>query len=432
MIRMDELIRLMKELEDQLVVCMRCGMCQAVCPLYAETGRESDVARGKLALLDGLMKSMFSDPEGVGKRLNKCLLCGSCSSNCPSGVKVIDIFIKARAIITAYSGLNPAKRIVLQGMLSHPKLFDRLMEWGAKFQKLFISPVNEIIGTSCSRIVSPLLSDRHFLPLAQKPFHQVVPFLNTAGKSGIRAAFFTGCLIDKIFPGVAESAIKALAHHSIGIFMPKGQGCCGIPALSSGDISAYRRLLNHNIELLESEKWDYLVTACATCTSTIKKIWPAMLENEPERFKERVIALSEKTLDISQFLVSVMKVDFPSKDIAGSTCLDVTYHDSCHLKKSLGVFAQPRAMIRSNSNYNLKEMPEPDSCCGMGGSFNLQYYDLSSRIGSKKQTNISSTSASVVATGCPACMMQIADMLSKAKNSISVKHYIEIYAENLL
>ena len=53
---MKQLAGLIKELEDQLVVCMRCGMCQAVCPVYAETGREADVARGKLALLDGLVQ----------------------------------------------------------------------------------------------------------------------------------------------------------------------------------------------------------------------------------------------------------------------------------------------------------------------------------------------------------------------------------------
>ena len=45
MTSMQELSRMMKALEDQLVVCMKCGMCQAVCPLFAETGREADVAR---------------------------------------------------------------------------------------------------------------------------------------------------------------------------------------------------------------------------------------------------------------------------------------------------------------------------------------------------------------------------------------------------
>ena len=88
------LAQLMRELEEQLVVCMRCGMCQAVCPLFAETGREADVARGKLALLDGLMQELFKDSKGVQERLNRCLLCGSCASNCPSGVKVLDILSK--------------------------------------------------------------------------------------------------------------------------------------------------------------------------------------------------------------------------------------------------------------------------------------------------------------------------------------------------
>ena len=44
----------MAKLEGQLVSCRRCGLCQAVCPLFAQTGREADVARGKLALLSGL------------------------------------------------------------------------------------------------------------------------------------------------------------------------------------------------------------------------------------------------------------------------------------------------------------------------------------------------------------------------------------------
>ena len=61
---MKELARLMKELEDQLVACMRCGLCQAVCPLFAETGREADVARGKLALLSGLAAGNPPKPPG--------------------------------------------------------------------------------------------------------------------------------------------------------------------------------------------------------------------------------------------------------------------------------------------------------------------------------------------------------------------------------
>ena len=68
---MKTLTTLMKELEDQLIVCMRCGMCQAVCPLFTETGREADVARGKLALLDGLFlnRPEASDMQSVPRHI---------------------------------------------------------------------------------------------------------------------------------------------------------------------------------------------------------------------------------------------------------------------------------------------------------------------------------------------------------------------------
>ena len=180
----------MQELEDQLTVCMRCGMCQAVCPLFAETGREADVARGKLALLEGLLQEMFKDPKGVYERLNRCLLCGSCSANCPSGVSVMEIFIKSRAILTGFMGLSPSKKLLLRGMLSRPELFNRMAEWGSRFQKIFSKPANEVIGTSCARFVSPLIGNRHFIPLAQTPFHHLMPALNTQkGHSGIKGAF---------------------------------------------------------------------------------------------------------------------------------------------------------------------------------------------------------------------------------------------------
>ncbi|OEU63918.1 MAG: (Fe-S)-binding protein [Desulfobacterales bacterium PC51MH44] len=428
---MKELTGLMRELEDQLVVCMRCGMCQAVCPLFVETGREADVARGKLALLDGLLLEMFKDPQGVYERLNKCLLCGSCAANCPSGVSVLEIFIKARAILTGFMGLSPAKKVLLRGMLSRPEIFDRLAEWGAKFQKIFTRPANELIGTSCARIVSPLLGNRHFMPLAEVPFHRMIPSLNSnRGRSGIKVAFYVGCLIDKIFPKIAKDVIDVLNYHEVGIFMPAGQGCCGIPAISSGDTVTFNRLVRHNLEIFDTEKFDYLVTSCATCTSTIKEIWPMMADKNSGYVKSRVAKIAQKTLDINQFLVS--KVELEKGAVEDRiAAVDVTYHDPCHLKKSLGVFAEPRSLINANPGYRLKEMPESDWCCGLGGSFNLQYYNLSTNIGMLKRDNIKASACQTIATGCPACMLQIADMLSKSGDNIAVKHPIELYRELL-
>ncbi|WP_302149210.1 (Fe-S)-binding protein, partial [uncultured Desulfovibrio sp.] len=98
---------------------------------------------------------------------------------------------------------------------------------------------------------------------------------------------------------------------------------------------------------------------------------------------------------------------------------------------SLGVTSQPRAVIAANPAYALKEMDEADRCCGCGGSFNLFHYDYSRQIGQRKRDNVVASGAQVVAAGCPACMMQLEDVLSHNHDNVRVKHTVEIYAESL-
>ena len=431
MSRLRALARLMKELEDQLVVCMRCGLCQAVCPLFAETGREADVARGKLALLDGLLKEILQNPGAVQDHLSRCLLCGSCAANCPSGVKVLDIFIKARAILAGYLGLSPWKKAVFRGLLAKPGTFNRILDWGARFQGIFIKPVDDLLGSSCARVMSPLLRDRHLKPLAAVPWHRQVGRVDTGpSRGGLKVAFFVGCLIDKLFPPVADATLRALRHHGVGVLAPPEQGCCGIPALAGGDPETFAALVRHSLGQFSGEPFDYLVTACATCAATIKKLWPVMTQDFAAADREQVAALAEKTLDISQFLVERLGLG-PARPKPAAEPIDITYHDPCHLKKSLGVAAQPRALIRANPRYRLKEMAEADWCCGMGGSFNLQHYEISASIGRRKRDHILDSGCAVVASGCPACMLQLTDMLSQAGARVAVRHAVEIYAESL-
>jgi len=428
---MKELATLVKELEEQLVTCIRCGMCQSVCPLFEQTRKEADVARGKLALLTGLMDNIFTDPDGVNERLNRCLLCGSCAANCPSGVNVVEIFIKARAILAEYKGLSPAKKLIFRQLLANPGRFDAMVDWAGRFQKVFTKPSANAQGTSCARLVSPLLSHRHFMPLSTTPFHKTLPEKGfTSTGSGLRAAVFTGCLIDKIFPHVAAASLKVLSHHQVGVVIPPGQGCCGIPSLASGDRDSFTRLVDHNLALFEKHDFDVLVTACATCTSTIKKLWPSVYKNPSDNMQEKLTALSEKTMDINQFLVDHVGIAPLDTLMEESEKEIVTYHDPCHLKKSLGVADQPRQVITA-AGCQLNEMAGADKCCGMGGSFNIYHYDLSSTIGKIKEENIENTGCTTVSTGCPACMMQISDMLGKAGSSIRVRHPMEIYARAL-
>ena len=244
------LARLMKELEDQLVVCMRCGLCQAVCPLFAETGREADVARGKLALLDGLPQEILKNPQGVQDHLTRCLLCGSCAANCPSGVKVLDIFIKARAILAGYLGLSPVKKAIFRGLLAKPDLQPHhglgrqipghFHQAGGRPPGLLLRPVH------VAAVVRPAPQTPGADPLAP----QVPGATPPPAPPASRWPFSWAASSTRSIPRWRTRCSRPGAPRG-GAPVPAGQGCCGIPALSGGDTETFRHLVRHNLELLD-------------------------------------------------------------------------------------------------------------------------------------------------------------------------------------
>jgi glycolate oxidase iron-sulfur subunit len=474
------LARMMKTLDREVSRCSKCGMCQAVCPVYGLTGHEKDTARGKLALLDGLAREMFADADGTAARLNHCLLCGACGNGCPMNIDTTALFLNARAIIEGFRGLPWWKRFLFRWVMAHPGRFDRLLAWAARFQSLVLKKNPTRLDGSCSRLASPRLSGRHVVPLAPVSFHVMKkqksePVQSTAksvpasasvtavGRRGIRVAFFVGCLLDKVFPETAKNIVRVLEQSGVEVIVPDDQGCCGMPVLAGGDREAFLRLMADHLVRFDPEQFDYLVTGCATCTAAIKKLWPEMTSGLSDPLRSEVNQIASKTYDISAFIVNILGVSdghtappvppdaaassvfmHPANSDAGRAIpvhgaraasggpaaarVVATWHDPCHLVKTLGIRREPRLLIASNPAYAYREMADSDLCCGMGGSFNLQYYDDSTAIGMKKIAAIRASGASVVATGCPACMIQLADMLAKADMDVAVRHVIDIFS----
>jgi len=416
-------------LDDKLVSCMKCGFCQAFCPVFDETGEEGDVTRGKIALIENLAHLVIQNPEAVYERLSRCLLCGGCNFSCPAGAPTMEIFLEARAIVVEYLGLSPVKKAIFRTLLPNPKLMNGLMKISAPFQGLFIKKDNSPQNTACVPMFKSLLGERHIPSPAKKTLSAKHGTIDTpAGRSGLKVAFFPGCMGDKVYTDMSEACLKIFDYHGVGVYMPENQSCCGIPSLTSGDLKSFGKLAAYDLDLFAKGQFDYIITPCSSCTATIKEHWP---NAEGLSATQRAFArsLSEKAMDINAFVVDVLKVTLPEDANQGKT--KVTYHESCHLMKSLRVSKQPKDLIKMNRNCQLVPMKEADHCCGCGGTFTLTQPELSAKIGQRKRDNIVASGADVVAMGCPACMMQISDMLARNGDHVKVKHTAEIYAETL-
>ncbi|MDY6830532.1 MAG: (Fe-S)-binding protein [Thermodesulfobacteriota bacterium] len=430
--KITDLAQLAKQLETLTAMCKNCGTCQAACPLFPHTGMEKDIARGKIALLKGVMSEVVTSADTVLKRLDNCLVCGACKSVCPNRVDTLQIFLSARTLLAEYQGLSPAKKFFFRQVLARPWLFDALARMGTVAQPLLFKKSNTDGDTRSPRFVmSPLLSDRHVPPLAPASFRREWVAQEkdaVAAAPGKRVLFFTGCLIDKVYPRVAAAAIKSLRHHGFAPVLLENEACCGIPALSAGDGDGFSRLMGQNLEQIKTMEFDLLVTACATCAFTIKKVWPMMADKNSAQ-ADLAEKIADRTKDITQVIAPLIA---PPAGKTSADAVPVAYHDPCHLKKSLGIFKEPRLLIAANPAFRLTEMAAPDACCGMGGGFGITHYDMSKKIGESKKQNMLATGCRMVATTCPACMIQLSGLLADAgRADIAVCHVIELYAQSL-
>ncbi|MDR2572937.1 MAG: (Fe-S)-binding protein [Desulfovibrio sp.] len=424
-----DLAKRLMALDDRIIYCMKCGFCQGVCPMFGASGMEADVTRGKLALINNLAHEIIQDPAAVADKLGRCLLCGSCQAACPPGVKIMDIFLEARELVYGYLGLSPVKKMIFRTLLAKPALFNFAMRVGAPVQNLIFRKTGEVQGTACAPMLNFVLGDRHIRPLAANPLHAEYDFVDEPRPAGGRkVAFFPGCMGDKMYTEMAKACLKVLRHHKVAVYMPDKLACCGLPALSSGDAQGMLNQLQTNLDAFSKGDFDYIMSPCASCTSCIGEHWPHYAARLGSREREAAREIAGKAIDVNAFLVDVLKVEAVSSNADAQT---VTYHDSCHLKKSLGVSSQPRTLIAANPACTLTEMAEADRCCGCGGSFNLFHYDWSRKIGQRKRDNVIASGARIVAASCPACMMQLEDVLSHNHDPVRVKHTVELYAESL-
>lgn len=432
---MDDLKRLARSLmtlEERLAACNRCGLCQSVCPVYAETLLETDVSRGKLVLLHDLAHSLLDDPEGVADRLSRCALCGACEHACPSGVDTFELFLDARAIVYNYLGLSPLKKALFRTLLPRPGLLNTLMRVGQPFRDLVLKADNNPQQTCTAPALVPFIGKRHLPDIPAKPLSATVGALNVpAGKSRIKVAFYPGCMGDKVYTAMSQACLRVFDHHEVGVFLPAEQVCCGLPALASGDTAGFEKMVARNVDILKAGTFDYIVSPCPSCTTSFKSLWADRSKRMSAGYRDAINEFAMKAIDINSLLVDVLKVRPGHRRVSPKDKVPLTYHEPCHLRLSLGVSTQPRTLLRMNPNYSLVEHREADHCCGCGGTFTLTHPDLSARIGQRKSSHIAESGAEVVATACPACVMQISDAMARQKQRIIVKHAIEIYADSL-
>ena len=238
----------------------------------------------------------------------------------------------------------------------------------------------------------------------------------------MRVGLFVTCLVDLMRPSIGFAALKLLEAGGAQVVVPAAQTCCGQPAYNSGDrkdaIALARKLVG------EFEDCDYLVAPSGSCAGMIRTHYAELFADDGP-MRERVGALAAKTWELTAFLVEVLKVD----RVPGESAMTVTYHDSCAGLREMGIKKQPRELLGRMNGLTLREMPEPETCCGFGGTFSVKFGDIATRLADNKCGHVEAAGADAVVLGDLGCMLNIEGRLRRrGDHKTQVLHVAELLA----
>ena len=215
--------------------------------------------------------------------------------------------------------------------------------------------------------------------------------------------------------------VRVLRQLGLSLTCPPDQTCCGQPAFNSGYRRQARIAAQHFIDVFDDA--DIIVCPSGSCVNMVRHHYAELFHNDAA-WLQRVRRIARRTFEFSEYLVDVLGVDNLGARFNGR----VTYHDSCHLLRGIGVKQQPRKLLQHVSGLDFIEMRDSDYCCGFGGTFAVKYPDISDAMVTDKVKNIMDTKADAV-VGCDmGCLMNIQGKLSRMGASIEVMHLAQILA----
>ena len=408
----------------QALQCIRCASCLNVCPIFRLVGGHvfGKVYTGGIgtiltAWFDELKKS--EDIQGL------CIQCGACKDVCPGKIDIPDLIMEIRRRLVKDQGL-PLLQKSIYAVVNNRKLFHGMLRAASIAGKPFTT------GSFVRHLPLFLadLTDGRSLPaIAAEPFRDRFKKIKQP-QCQEKAAFYAGCLIDFAYPEMGEALVEVLNKAGIEVVFPEEQTCCGAPARYNGAYEVAAGNAVDNIKALLAEDVKYVVSACPTCTVALDHEFISTFESLGQAdWLPQARVLAAKTIDFSTLvkkLVDEGRLSLKEGQQLGA----ITYHDSCHLKRTLKVSEQPRELL-GKVGYEVKEMFECDTCCGMGGSYSMKLPEISGPILQRKLHNITETGAATVAMDCPGCVMQIRGGFDQSGGAVIVRHTVELLAEQL-
>ena len=398
-----------KEIEK----CHGCSQCTTVtsatrmCPVYKITRDEAASPKAKANILRAIISGRIQNSEiyesSFQHVIEHCFFCDSCSFECPSNVNIPKMALEARARYVRRFGSSIHNRLITSVELAGQttRKFSQILK-----PMMTLTPVKKL-----GERYAGLSASRNFIAFSPRSLRDQIP--GQSGQGVRKILYFAGCYASYIQPSVGKSAIYILNKLNFTVLTPE-QHCCGLPMLSKGMVPAARDKIKHNLE-----KWsplidevDAIVVTCSSCGLSLMQEWGYVLG---DKMVERI---QDKTIHISRIVTEKLQ----NLNLKPAN-LNVVYHYPCHLK----VQPDPDSSVTMLEGIKgIRVDALQTNCCGIAGSWGLaaKNFHLSKLIGQDMLDKLAASEATVGATDCPTCRIQMEQFSDKL-----IRHPVEIVAD---
>jgi glycolate oxidase iron-sulfur subunit len=363
--------------------------------------------------------------DSMVEHFDKCLGCMSCVTACPSGVRYDRLIEDTRAQVERRhprSAKDRALRSAIFAVFPYPR---RLRLLRGPLRAYQSSGLQKLVARSgLVKRLGPTVSTLESLAPRLRGVPRPPRRVAARGKRRAVVGMLTGCVQSAFFPEVNSATVRVLAAEGCDVLIPPEQGCCGALSVHNGRKAEAQRFARRLIDTFERTGMDYFVVNAAGCGSSLKE-YDTLLADDPA-YASRAAAFTAKVRDLAELLDALGPVA-PRHPLP----MTVAYHDACHLAHAQGIRAQPRSLLRGIPGLELREIADPEICCGSAGIWNVLNPVPAAALGDRKAANVLATGARLLVTANPGCLMQVAAAVGRTGGHIALAHTAQVLDASL-
>ncbi len=340
-----------------------CGLCSGQCPTYDVSRHEAETPRGRIALIQGLLRGQIEHTVRVEQHLDSCLACRSCERACPSGVRYGRLIDGVRDFLQKRRS-GPLRQRLARSILA--SLTDH------KFLARGVGRVLRLYQFSGARRLFRGWRPVAMLPRVPRPrrWRRYYPATGPAqGKVGL----FTGCIASVLDTDTLAAAVRLINRCGYAVSIPKKQACCGAMHLHGGDVDRACAMAMRNLHAFDGPQ--AVVSAATGCGAMLAEY--AKLPGLPEIVQQSAADFASRHRDVTALLAeSPMLETLAFRPLP----MRVGVHIPCSQRNVLRQADHSSVLLRRIPELEAVAVGDSPRCCGAAGTYVLTQPEMADRL----------------------------------------------------